>query len=182
MKKVKLNWQQIESCIQELCRQMHNQGWRPDYVVGITRGGLVPAVMISQYLDVPMHTLKVSLRHGTDDCESNLWMADEAFGVTPLEDLDAVGSRWDPSYRKKILIVDDINDSGATLQWIQKNWRSNCWANQAEAWESVWHHNVRFAVLVNNESSEFKEVDYHAMSVNKHEDPQWIDFHWETWW
>ena len=56
----------------DLCRQVVNDKWRPDYVVGISRGGLMPAVYISQYFDIPMHSLKVSLRHGAEDTESNL--------------------------------------------------------------------------------------------------------------
>ena len=32
--------------------------------------------------------------------------------------------------RKKILIVEDINDSGATLQWIKKDWESGCFPDE----------------------------------------------------
>ena len=53
--------------------------WRPDYIVGLTRGGLIPAVWLSEYLDIPMHTLEVKLRDHSNT-ESNLWMAEDAFG------------------------------------------------------------------------------------------------------
>jgi hypoxanthine phosphoribosyltransferase len=53
----------------------------PDYVVGLTRGGLVPANLISQYLGCRMETLKVSLRDDANsESESNLWMAEDAYG------------------------------------------------------------------------------------------------------
>ena len=165
--------------MQELLRQMQQQQWLPDYVVGLTRGGLTPAVMISQYLNVPMHSLKVSLRDHTD-CESNLWMAEEAFGAIPPEEQST--SRWDPCYRHNILIVDDINDTGATLAWIKQDWQQSCWPTETEVWRSVWHHNVRFAVMVDNTSSKFRQVDFSAETVNKLEDPQWIVFPWEQWW
>jgi hypoxanthine phosphoribosyltransferase len=160
---------------------MQIQNWRPDYVVGLARGGLTPAVMISQYLEVPMHSLKVSLRDG-GDCESNLWMAEEAFGYVDQENQPIQGCRWDPALRQNILIVDDINDSGATFAWIQNDWQSSCLPRETSAWDRVWNHNVRFAVLVNNETSNFKSVDYAALAVNKLEDPQWIVFPWEQWW
>ena len=43
MKKVYYTWQQVEGACLDIARQMSNHIWRPDYIVGITRGGLVPA-------------------------------------------------------------------------------------------------------------------------------------------
>jgi uncharacterized protein len=105
MKKVYVSWTDVQRQTQEVMRQMHLDGWRPDYVVGITRGGLVPANLISQYLDCPMETLKVSLRDG-GECESNCWMAEDAFGHEVYDPMCSGDGR------KNILIVDDINDSG----------------------------------------------------------------------
>ena len=78
MKKVYYTWQDVEYQTQEILRQLQRDAWIPDYVVGLTRGGLVPATLISQYLAVPMETLKVQLRDGGES-ESNLWMAEDAF-------------------------------------------------------------------------------------------------------
>ena len=150
----------------DLCRSIVNDNWRPDCVVGISRGGLMPAVYISQYFDVPMHSLKVSLRHGGEDTESNLWMAEDAFGYVDKEDRTETGAYSDAARRKKILIVDDINDSGATLNWIRQDWQES---SGTQSWDDVWHNNVRFAVLVNNDASEFREVDYISKFINKNE-------------
>jgi hypoxanthine phosphoribosyltransferase len=155
MKKVYVSWNDVQRQVQELVRQMWQDRWVPDYVVGITRGGLTPANLISQYLDVPMETLKVSLREGSESCETNCWMQEDA-----LAD-------------RNILIVDDINDSGATLNWIRDDWGA----------EVEWGSNVRVAVLYDNESSESVHTpDYSAESINKAADPQWIVFPWEEWW
>jgi hypoxanthine phosphoribosyltransferase len=155
MKKVYVSWNDVQRQVQELVRQMWQDRWVPDYVVGITRGGLTPANLISQYLDVPMETLKVSLREGSESCESNFWMQEDA-----LAD-------------RNILIVDDINDSGATLNWIRDDWGSDV----------EWGSNVRVAVLYDNESSDsIHTPDYSAESINKAADPQWIVFPWEEWW
>ena len=160
MKKMKHTNQELHGLLHEIIRQLHHSDWKPDYIVGITRGGLVPANLLSQYFDCKMETLKVSLRDD-DHCESNLWMAEDA------------------TNGKNILIVDDINDTGATLEWIKKDWVESC---KNADWDTVWHNNVRFAVVVNNESSDFKDVDYAGRNVNKLEDPQWIVFPWEEWW
>ena len=180
MSKVYYKDSTVRAWVHDIIRAMNADDWRPDYIVGLTRGGLIPATMLSHYLDVPMHTLKVSLRDDNNGPESNLWMAEEAFGYVPKE--DRVLADFDYNlYAKNILIVDDINDTGATINWIQEDWRSGCLPND-DRWESVWGNNVRTAVLINNEASEFKDVDYVGMSINKLEEPIWCVFPWEEWW
>lgn len=174
----------LRNCVHAIIRQLNADGFKPDYIVGVTRGGLIPAVMISHYLKVPMHTLKVSLLEGSDDdCESNLWMSEDAFGYVPKDEQEIIKCRWDSTKKKKILIVDDINDTGATFNWIKKDWQSSCLPNEDLAWKHVWKNNVRFATLVDNESSNFHDVKYSGMSINKTEDPDiWVNFPWESWW
>ena len=174
MKKVYYTDSIVKGQVHDIIRAIQKDNWRPDYVVGLTRGGLVPANMISQYLDVPMETLKVSLRDG-NECESNCWMAEDAFGY-PVYDAMASGNG-----RKNILIVDDINDSGVTLNWIKQDWQSGCLPDD-ERWAEVWNQNVRFAVLVDNQDSKFHDIDYSSLEINKAEEDCWIVFPWEEWW
>lgn len=176
MKKIYYSWQDIENQTQEILRQLQRDAWRPDYVVGLTRGGLVPANLISQYLEVPMECLKVSLRDSEHGPESNLWMAEDAFGY-PVYDAMCSGNG-----RKRILIVDDINDSGATLNWIKQDWQSGCLPDD-ERWTEVWGNNVRVAALVDNEASKSElKISYSAINLNKAEEDVWIVFPWEDWW
>jgi xanthine phosphoribosyltransferase len=165
MKKIYYSWSDVERQTQEILRQLHTGAWHPDYVVGLTRGGLVPANLISQYLECSMECLKVSLRDDASQPESNLWMAEDAYEG------------------KHILIVDDINDSGTTLNWIRQDWMSSCFTNNQERWTQVWGNNVRVAVLVDNEASASKlNVSYSAVDLNKAEEDCWIVFPWESWW
>jgi uncharacterized protein len=162
MNKLKINNEQLKGLVSKICRDITLSGWQPEYIVGITRGGLVPAVMISHYFGVPCETLKVSLRDGGES-ESNLWMAEDAFNG------------------KNILVVDDINDTGATFNWILNDWPSGIY-NQ-EGWNEIWNNSVRFAVLVDNQSSNCERtMDYEGMEINKAENDVWVDFPWEDWW
>ena len=183
IKKHYYSWQDVEKACINIALQMYKDDWRPDYIVGITRGGNVPATILSNMLDVRCEALKVSLRDDSMGPESNLWMSEDAFGYVLLEEQEILKCRWDVSKRKNILIVDDINDTGATFNWIKEDWQSSCFPNEVDAWNTVWNTdlaNVRFAVITENLSSNFGEVKYYAHEVNKAEDPAWLVYPWET--
>jgi hypoxanthine phosphoribosyltransferase len=151
----------IHEMVNNISFQMYKDSWRPDYIVGLTRGGLVPAVIMSNALDIPMHTLKVNLRDHVEGSESNCWMSEDAFNG------------------KNILIVDDINDTGATLDWIIRDWQSSSLPDDPN-WLTIWGNNVRIAVLIDNLSSNFSgKVDYSAKEINKAEQDTWIVYPWE---
>jgi hypothetical protein len=165
MKKIYYSWKDVEGACLDIARQVISSQWRPDYIVGITRGGAIPAVMLSQFFNIPMRPLQVSLRDG-GDCVSDLGMAEDAFGHDE-----------DP---KNILIVDDINDQGSTIAWIKKDWPSGCFPDHNQ-WTKTWGHNVRFATLTNNMASK-ETVDYSVWEVNKAEEDCWLVYPWEEFW
>ena len=163
MKKLIISDAEFKGMLASICRNIAAGDWKPDYIVGLTRGGLLPAVMISHYLNVPMQSLDISLRDG-GECVSNLSMAEDAFNG------------------KNILIVDDINDQGSTLNWIMSDWPSGCFPDN-EVWKSVWGNNVRFAVVVDNLSSKcVVNTNYCGLEINKAEEDVWIEFPYEEWW
>lgn len=71
-------------------------------IIGITRGGLIPATIISHLLDKPLFPLSYSSKAGKGDNKNH-------DNEIPL--FTNVGS--------KVLIVDDICDSGRTLNEVQ---------------------------------------------------------------
>jgi hypoxanthine phosphoribosyltransferase len=88
-KKVFVTWNDIDHQVEKLANKIKNV----DYVVGIPRGGLVVAVIMSH---------KLGIKHITID---------------HLEKLEEFNLNID---KKKILIVDDISDSGQTLKHFKK--------------------------------------------------------------
>ena len=94
VKKLYVTWEQIEQDVDKIVSDLLKHA-DIDYVVGIPRGGLIIAVMISHRLGV---------KHMTIDHLEKL----EEFDL----DID----------KKKILIVDDISDSGQTLKRFRKEY------------------------------------------------------------
>ena len=160
--KLSLSWQDVAHLAQDVVRQMLLDQWTPDLIIGIDRGGLPFSVMLSHYLNVPHESVKVSLRDQSLT-ESLLWAPEEAIAG------------------KQILLVDDINDSGATQTWIKEDWASSVAGTEVDFIAKYWHNTIRWASLVDNESSE-ENSDYAGMSINKFENDVWIDFPWESWW
>ena len=185
---VKISDAEYTKLVERICKQIKKSNWRPSCVVGITKGGLIPAVMISQYFDVKMYSLDIDL-HGDGECTSNLWLAEEAFGWTPKEELDEqlhfeVSGIPASSQRAKkdILIVNDINDQGATFNWLVEDWKSGCLPDDAK-WNTVFNQNVKFAVIVNNTANKCNvKMDFVGKEIDKSKKDLQVVFPYEGWW
>ena len=150
IKKKYYTWSDVEKMCVSIVNQMYADNWKPDYIVGITRGGNVPATIISNMTGIKCRALDVSFRDGGEVISDNGMKADAHAG-------------------KKILIVDDINDTGATFKWIWDDWSLT---------DKL--HNVKFATLTENLASYFGHVKYHVHEVNKVEEDVWLVYPWEN--
>jgi hypoxanthine phosphoribosyltransferase len=125
--------------------------WRPDFLVGIGRGGLVPAAFLSHRLDIAMLSVDVS-------------SGEPGFADDLLVKLAAKMNAG-----KRILIIDDINDSGGTIAFLRG----------ALAAQGGGGERVRVAVLLNNLRSR-AAVDYWSRTIDRDEDKRWFVFPWEA--
>lgn len=159
--------------VAKICRDIAVSNWRPDYIVGIVQGGIIPAVMIGNYFNIPVNSLSKE--------ESNLWMAEDAFGYVDKNDRSDVNVASTLESRKNILIVNDINDTGNTINNLMEDWRSGCLPNDP-AWKDIWNNNVKFAVIYDNVSSKSKvTVDFCGEEIAKSKKER-IVFPYENWW
>lgn len=82
----------------EITRQIAQASYRPTAILGLARGGLIPATMLAHYYGVPCYTYQYSLR-------------DHENSQVNEEILDIVAHH-------NVLVVDDICDGGKTLAHV----------------------------------------------------------------
>ena len=131
-----MDWDQFDHYVDMLHGQMTNTPYVPTCIVGLARGGLPLAVCLSHKFGVPM----IPVTFQTRDGDKSEWIKVPQDG----------------------LVVDDINDSGETL----------------DSFMAGQHKSVRTAVLINKPSSRYN-VDYAAYTAQSSDDDVWYQFPWE---
>ena len=150
---------QVRNALEKIADRMAEDKWEPDVIMGINRGGCIPGIYLSHRLNKPHEALDVRLRD--HKAKPDLRNLEKAY-----------------AFQKKILIIDDINDTGATFNWIVDDWE-RIHPGDTE-WRNVWCENVRFAVITDNSASDFKfMVNYSTHEVNKKEEDIWLVYPWE---
>lgn len=139
------------SDLESIARQLEVDSWKPDFLVGVGRGGLVPAAYLSHRTGLTM----LSVDHSSGDA---------AFADELLEKLAAKSREG-----SKILIVDDINDSGSTIAYLRDTLASH----------GCREEHIRVAVLVNNLISKAR-VEYAGTNMDRSADKRWFVFPWEA--
>ena len=153
MTKLWYKWNEMRRDVNTLCREILLDGCNPEVIVGLSRGGLTPGVMMSHWMQKPFKPVKASLRDFPE------WE-------------DYLPKKTD----ERVLIVDDICDSGETFDRI-KSYIKGPRINQPMELPVE----VRFATLWwNNECN--VEPHYYVNQIAKDSTGTWIHFPWESWW
>ncbi len=97
-----ISWTEVQHLCMQLAKQIMASDYRPEVIVAIGRGGYVPARLLCDYLD-SMALTSIKIEHylaGSNKTE-------QAVIKYPLcADIE----------NKRVLLVDDVNDSGDTLE------------------------------------------------------------------
>ena len=96
--KIWYKWKEMRRDVNSLCREIVLDKFDPDVIVGLSRGGLTPGVMMSHWMEKPFKSIKASLRDFPE------WE-------------DYLPRKTD----ERVFIVDDIRDSGETFHKIREH-------------------------------------------------------------
>ena len=153
MDKLYNSYDEMISDCRVIVRAMAHDNFKPDVIMGPGRGAYPFGVMLSHYFEVPFEAFRWQTRDGK---------------IEDSETLQHILSKYKD---KKILIVDDINDTGTTLIGI----------NEVVNGLDFFNQSISYATLFDKESSKFSKVDYTANVVLPDQE-RWIVFPYEEWW
>ena len=102
-----MSWDDLGLGARALAEAVHDDGWIPDLVLGISRGGLLVAGALAYALGVKnTATISVEFYTGVDQ-RLELPML-----LPPVPDLIDLS-------KERVLIADDVADTGATLELVR---------------------------------------------------------------
>ena len=147
MEAVDLSWNQVLEQIKELGLKIKKDNFKPDILIGMIRGGLVPTRMLSKELGCnDIYCLRVRyVKKGKERTRN----------VRIIHGLNV------DLTNNKVLIVDEIADSGETLRLVTDYIK---FFNPSE---------IKTAVIHLKETSKFNP-DYFLVKVNK-----WVNYPWD---
>jgi len=99
------SWGDIEEMISRIADEIRRRDFRPDIILGVSRGGIIPALLLSDMLGVPVDIVGVRFYKGVGDVEEKPHIVQDT--AERLED-------------KRVLIVDDVSDTGHTLRLVRR--------------------------------------------------------------
>src|SRR5438046_10094998 len=95
----------------DLARQIKKDRYKPEIIVGVSRGGWPPARVMSDLLQNPnLANMKV-------DFYKDIGVRNKKPRITQPVTMEVVG--------KRVLVVDDVSDTGHSLRVVGDHLRSN---------------------------------------------------------
>ena len=103
-----MTWDELGEAARALAEQVAGDGYRPDIVLGIARGGLLVAGAIAYALGIKnTYTMNVEFYTGVDE------RLDAPMILPPVPDLVDLAEA-------RVLIADDVADTGRTLALVKE--------------------------------------------------------------
>lgn len=151
-KVIKYKKKQFDEDIETLVSKIKKSKVEFSYIVALSRGGLIPGVILSHKLGLKLVPISWSTRDSGEK-ESNCWVP---------EDINA---------GCKVLVVDDIVDSGEALKTMFEDWQSSV-CNKLNM------ENVYVATLIYNKDQGIVP-QFYANKISRKKTPEWFEFWWE---
>lgn len=140
-----MSWQDIEKAVETLAITIREE-YNPDLIVGIARGGLIPAVRLSHLLnDLSMKVIHIKYYENVNEEKEEPEVSWSDLG----------------KLKGKVLIVDDVADTGKTLEAAVNNLQDHI------------EGELKICSIAYKPSSKIKP-DYYVYETEK-----WIVFPWE---
>ena len=149
-----------EDLIQDSFRlawQVYEDGYRPNYIIGVWRGGAPIGIAVQEFfsvLGVPSDHIAIRTSHyrGIDDRNSEVQVYGLNYVIKQVESDDS------------LLIVDDVHDTGVSIEKIVSDLQAACKKNTPEI-------RVATPYFKPSKNKTSRTPDYHL-----HETDRWLVF------
>lgn len=142
------SFENVKQAAHHIVNKLDDDGYRPDRIVALARGGAIIGVVLSHMLNVPVTIVAYSSKKGKGDDRNH---------DNQLPSIDG----------EKLLIVDDLTDSGHSMAEVVQ-----VYANSGEP-----NHQVKSATMYAKEGAVIQS-DYYWHWLPKNS--PFIHFPWET--
>lgn len=150
---IKYKKSNFDKDIETLVRKIKRSKVEFSYIVALSRGGLIPGVILSHKLGLRLVPISWSTRDH-ENKESNCWVPE------------------DINNGKKVLVVDDIVDSGEALRTMFEDWNlSVC--------KKLDYNNIYVASLIYNKDQSIVS-NFYGTKISRKKTPEWFEFWWEV--
>lgn len=141
------SWNKVLCDVYELVRKVKDSNYMPDYIITFYRNGMLPALIFAYQFKIKDFLLLKRHRDSSSFLEEAYWEDLTHFVKMPF------GS-------KNILILDDIYDTGKTIEEVRKR-------------IEIFHPKI---AVIDCKEDKLNKVDYYINIVRK---DVWIHYPWE---
>ena len=151
----------IHGLVREGAKEVVASNFRPDYIIAIGGGGLIPARILRTYLDVPILVITVQTYEGDSHTPSSV--------PKIVQTIDP-----DMLMGKRILIVDEVDDTRITLGTVLDELIYTRREKRVKEWGVFVVHNKK--------KSKAFELDPRALYVacEDTDGSTWIEYPWDS--
>lgn len=158
MKKEYVTYNEVHKMVKELSEKIISSGYDPDIIVAIGSGGFIPARILKTFINRPIYAVGISY-YGLDQKHKS-----------HPQKIQWIDQATDQLKGKKILLIDEVDDTRATLGYC--------------VGELLKHDISDIAVLVLHNKEKEKDVSFPAevqkYFAAKNTQDVWINYPWDA--
>jgi uncharacterized protein len=156
--KLYFSYNDIHKTVKNLASQINASGYNPQVMVAIGTGGFIPARILKTFIEKPIYTVGISYYDHDNKPKDS---------PQKIQWIDEVEQKLEG---KKILLVDEVDDSRSTLEYCLR--------------ELLKHNPAEIAVAVLHNKRKKKrgtipsDIDYYFAGMEL--DDMWICYPWDA--
>lgn len=156
--KLYFSYIRIHNTVKELAEKIQAEAFSPDVIVAIGTGGFIPARILKTYINIPILTVGLKLYNDNNVAEAS---------PRKIQWIDEVEKKISG---KRVLLVDEVDDSRVTLEYCLT--------------ELLSHNPAEIAVCVLHNKRKEKRGSYPPaitkIYYGEELDDQWVVYPWDA--